>query len=83
MKKAYPVEFVYQALSLIVVIIIVHAAYVLVIRPRADAVLAQRQADLAVNLLRAGAVTPFELDLIIPAGQVDHFAVLAQGLSAE
>lgn len=46
-------------------------------------VLAQRQADLAVSLLRAGAATPFELDLIIPAGSVDHFTVLAQGLSAE
>ena len=46
-------------------------------------VLAQRQADLAVNLLRAGAATPFELDLIIPVGTVDHFSVLAQGLSAE
>lgn len=46
-------------------------------------VLAQRQAELAVNLLRAGAVTPFELDLIIPAGTVDHFEVLAQGLLPE
>lgn len=48
-----------------------------------DRVLAQRQADLAVNLLRAGATTPFELDMIIPGGQVDHFTVLAQGLRAE
>jgi len=47
MKKTYPVEFVYQALSLIVAIIIVHAIYVLVIRPKADAVLAEQQAMMA------------------------------------
>jgi LysM repeat protein len=46
-------------------------------------VLAQRQADLAVTLLKAGAVTPFELDLIIPQGVVDHYKVLAQGLKVE
>ncbi len=43
-------------------------------------VLAQRQAELAVNILKAGAITPFEIDLLIPAGTVDHFEVLAQGL---
>ena len=48
-----------------------------------DRVLAQRQADLAVNLLRAGATTPFELDMIIPGGKVDQFTVLAQGLRAD
>ena len=44
MKRTYPVEFVYQALSLIVAIIIVHALYVLVIRPKADTILAEQQA---------------------------------------
>ncbi len=46
-------------------------------------VLAQRQADLAVNVLRAGATTPFQIDLIIPSGTVDHYEVLAQGLQAQ
>ena len=44
MKKAYPVEFVFQTVSLIVAIIIVHAIYVLVVRPRADYILAEQQA---------------------------------------
>jgi LysM repeat protein len=46
-------------------------------------VLAQRQADLAVTLLKAGATTSFELELIIPKGIVDHYKVLAQGLKAQ
>jgi len=45
-------------------------------------VLAQRQAELTVHLLKAGAATSFELELIIPKGVVDHFEVLAQGLQA-
>ena len=40
MKKAFPVEFVYQLVSLITAVIIVHAVYVLVVRPRADYVIA-------------------------------------------
>jgi LysM repeat protein len=46
-------------------------------------VLAQRQAELAVTLLKAGATTPFELDLIIPQGVVERYKVLAQGLKVE
>lgn len=46
-------------------------------------VLAQRQAELAVTLLKAGATTPFELDLTIPKGIVDHYKVLAQGLKVQ
>jgi len=46
-------------------------------------VLAQRQANLAVSLLKAGSITPFQLDLIIPHGTVDHYQVLAQGLQAQ
>jgi biopolymer transport protein ExbB/TolQ len=42
MKKTYPVEFVYQVLSLIVAVILVHAFYVAVVRPRADTILAEQ-----------------------------------------
>jgi len=46
MKKNFPVsiEFIYQVFSLIVIVIIVHAAYVAVIRPKADAILARQAA---------------------------------------
>ena len=44
MKKSYPVEFVYQALSLFVAIIVVHAFYVLVVRPQADIVIGEQLA---------------------------------------
>ena len=50
---------------------------------REDRVLTQRQAELAVTLLRAGSTTPFEIELIIPNGIVDRYEVLAQGLRAE
>jgi hypothetical protein len=51
MKKNFPVsiEFIYQIFSLIVIIIIVHAAYVAVIRPNADAVLARQAAMIEEN----------------------------------
>ena len=49
----------------------------------AGRMLAQRQAELAVSLLKAGAITPFELDLIVPHGIVDHYEVLVQGLKVE
>ena len=44
MKKNYPVEFVYQALSLVVALIVVHAFYVVAVRPRADVILAEEAA---------------------------------------
>ncbi len=44
MKKSYPVEFVYQALSLIVAAIVIHAIYVLVVRPKADVILGEQRA---------------------------------------
>lgn len=46
MEKSSPVsfEFIYQVFALIVSVIIVHAAYVAVIRPNADAVLARQEA---------------------------------------
>ena len=43
MKKAFPVEFVYQVFALVIAIIIVHGAYVAVVRPNADAFLEQQQ----------------------------------------
>jgi LysM repeat protein len=46
-------------------------------------ILAQRQVDLAVNVLKTGAVTPFDVELIIPSGSVEYFKVLAQGLKLE
>ncbi len=45
-------------------------------------VLAQRQVDLEVSLLKAGATTPFTVDLTITKGVVDHFKVMGQGLEA-
>ncbi len=44
MKKSYPVEFVYQALSLLLSLIVVHAFYVAMVRPRADMILADQVA---------------------------------------
>jgi LysM repeat protein len=46
-------------------------------------VLAQRQAELAVTVRKAGATTPFDLDLTIPTGIVDHYKVLAQALKGQ
>ena len=39
MKKALPIEFIYQLFSLIIAVIITHAVYVSVVRPNASAVL--------------------------------------------
>ncbi|UCG07105.1 MAG: MotA/TolQ/ExbB proton channel family protein [Desulfobacterales bacterium] len=51
MKKAFPlsVEFLYQLFSLVVIIIIVHAVYVGIIRPNADAILAEQAALLETD----------------------------------
>jgi len=46
-------------------------------------VLAQRQADLPVEILKAGAVTPFQIDLFLLHGVVARYEVLAQGLKAQ
>ena len=48
MRKSFPVSFgfIYQLFALLVIIIIVHAAYVAVIRPNADAILARQAAML-------------------------------------
>ena len=42
-------EFLYQLATLFVAAMVVHAVYVLVIRPRADEVLAERQAQMQIN----------------------------------
>ena len=44
MKRTFPAEFVYQVFSLIIGVILVHAVYVTVVRPNADAFLAAEQA---------------------------------------
>lgn len=54
MKKKFPlsIEFVYQLFALILIIIIVHAAYVAIIRPNADAILAQQATMLEADKSR-------------------------------
>jgi biopolymer transport protein ExbB/TolQ len=51
MKKKFPIstEFIYQLFALILIIIIVHAAYVAIIRPNADAILVQQAAMLEAD----------------------------------
>ncbi len=51
MKKSFPLstEFIYQVFALIVIFIIVHAVYVAIIRPHADAVLAEQAAMLKTD----------------------------------
>ena len=51
MKKTLPIsmEFFYQFFSLIVIVIVVHAAYVGIIRPNADAILARQAAMMEKN----------------------------------
>ena len=44
MKKLIPSEFVYQLFALLIAVIVVHGAYVGVIRPNADAIMEQQQA---------------------------------------
>jgi len=45
MRKLFPTEFVFQVFSLLIAFIVVHAVYVAVIRPSADAFLAAEQAQ--------------------------------------
>ncbi|MFQ5669075.1 MAG: MotA/TolQ/ExbB proton channel family protein [Acidobacteriota bacterium] len=49
MKRAYPLEFAFQGVSLVVAFILVHALYVLVVRPRADVILAEQAARMQVE----------------------------------
>jgi biopolymer transport protein ExbB/TolQ len=51
MKKTLPIsmEFIFQLFSLILIVIVVHAAYVGIIRPNADAILARQAAMIEKN----------------------------------
>ena len=51
MKRTFPLstEFIYQVFALIVIVIVVHALYVAIIRPHADAVLAEQAAMLETD----------------------------------
>jgi biopolymer transport protein ExbB/TolQ len=49
MRKGFPVEFVYQVVSLIVAMIFVHAFYVVTVRPLADIVLAEQVANMQAD----------------------------------
>jgi biopolymer transport protein ExbB/TolQ len=51
MRNKFPVslEFIYQVFSLILIIIVVHAIYVALIRPKADAILAEQATRLATE----------------------------------
>jgi len=48
-KKSFPVEFVYQVFALLIAIIVVHAAYVAVVRPNAEAFLEQQAEAVAAD----------------------------------
>lgn len=49
MKKNLPYELIYQVFSLLIIIIVVHAAYVAVIRPNAEAELEQQAMQINVD----------------------------------
>lgn len=49
MRKAFPAEFVFQVFALVIAAILVHAAYVAVVRPRANAVLVEQKAQALVD----------------------------------
>jgi biopolymer transport protein ExbB/TolQ len=49
MRKLFPTEFVFQVFSLLLAFIVVHAVYVAVIRPNADAFLAEERAKMKID----------------------------------
>ena len=49
MRKAFPTEFVFQVFALLIAFILVHALYVTVIRPQADAFLRQEAASMRAD----------------------------------
>jgi len=49
MKRRYPTEFVFQVFCLVLAAIIVHAVYVTVVRPKADAILAEQSARMQAD----------------------------------
>lgn len=50
MRKHFPFEFVFQIFALVIAAILVHAAYLSVVRPRAEAVLAEQKVQAQANL---------------------------------
>ncbi|MEA2094370.1 MAG: hypothetical protein U9P11_07390, partial [Pseudomonadota bacterium] len=49
MKKSFPAELVYQVFSLLIAFILVHAVYVTLIRPQANAFLEQQAANMLAD----------------------------------
>ena len=49
MKKHIPTEFVFQMASLLIAVIVVHAFYVAVVRPNADAIIEEQQIQIEEN----------------------------------
>ena len=49
MRRSISAEFVYQVLSLLVAVVVVHAVYVTVVRPNADAILAEQAAAMQAD----------------------------------
>ena len=49
MRRQYPAEFLFQVVALIVAIIVVHALYVAVVRPKADAIFAEPAATMEAD----------------------------------
>ena len=49
MKKLFPSELIYQLFALLIAFIVVHAIYVAVVRPNADAFIAQEKIQIAQN----------------------------------
>lgn len=49
MKKVFPIEFIFSVFSLLMAFILVHALYVAVIRPNAQAFLEEEKANLAMD----------------------------------
>ena len=49
MRKLFPTEFVYQAFSLLIAFIVVHAVYVAVIRPNAESFMAEEKVRMAAD----------------------------------
>ena len=74
MKRRFPAEFFYQVFALIIAIIVVHAIYVTVVRPRAAAVVAEQALRLEpppllpVRTIRPGPDHPV---VFVQSGDVD------------
>jgi len=49
MKRNYPAEFAYQVISLVVAVILVHATYVLLVRPKATVILAEQASMMQID----------------------------------